>query len=166
MEWLEGEDLAERLERAPITPADAVTILVRIAEALGVAHGRGVVHRDVKPSNIFLPGGEPARAKLLDFGVARSGVSSRPMTQTGTALGTPGYMAPEQARGDRDLDARVDVFALGAVLFRCLAGTAPFDAANTIGVLTKVLFEEPPPLWAVRPDLPPSIHEVVTRALA
>ena len=167
MEWLEGEDLAERLERAPIAPADAIVMLTRIADALAVAHARGVVHRDVKPSNIFLPGGDPARAKLLDFGVARSAMgAARPMTQTGTALGTPGYMAPEQARGERDLDGRVDVFALGAVLFRCLAGTAPFDAANTIGVLTKVLFEEPPPLWMVRPDLPASVHEVVARALA
>ncbi len=166
MEWLDGEDLAERLDRAPLAPADAVAMLARIAEALGVAHARGIVHRDVKPSNIFLPGGDPARAKLLDFGVARSMVGGRPDTQTGTALGTPGYMAPEQARGERDLDARVDVFALGAVLFRCLAGTPPFDAANTIAVLTKVLFDEPPPLSSVRPDLPPAIHVVTALALA
>ncbi len=166
MEWLDGEDLTERLERAALTPAETVEMLARIAEALGVAHRRGIVHRDVKPSNIFLPGGDPTRAKLLDFGVARTTVTTRPMTQLGTALGTPGYMAPEQARGDRDLDARVDVFAMGAVLFRCLAGRAPFDAANTIAVLTRVLFEEPPPLWIVRPDLPASIHELVARALA
>ncbi|HVK76235.1 MAG TPA: protein kinase [Kofleriaceae bacterium] len=166
MEWLDGEDLDERLARAPMTPADAASMLARIAEALGVAHARGVIHRDVKPSNIFLPGGDPTRAKLLDFGVARSHFATRPETQTGTALGTPGYMAPEQARGDRDLDARVDVFALGAVLFRCLVGTAPFDAANTIAVLTRVLFEEPPPLWALRPDLPAAVHELVGRALS
>ena len=166
MEWLDGVDLTERLERGPLTPAETIEMLARIAEALGTAHTRGIVHRDVKPSNIFLPGGDPARAKLLDFGVARSLISHRALTQVGTALGTPGYMAPEQARGDRDLDARVDVFALGAVLFRCLAGAAPFDAANTIAVLTRVLFEEPPPLWMVRPDLPPSMHEVVARALS
>ncbi len=165
MEWLEGEDLSERLARAPLTPAEAIPMLARIAEALGLAHGRGIVHRDVKPSNIFLPGRDPAQAKLIDFGVARS-LKTRPLTQTGTALGTPGYMAPEQARGERDVDARADVFALGAVLFRCLAGTAPFDAANTIAVLTRVLFEEPPPLWIVRPDLPASVHELVARALA
>ncbi len=166
MEWLDGEDLGERLARAPMAPADAVTMLARIAEALGLAHLRGVVHRDVKPSNIFLPGGDPLRAKLLDFGIAQSHSATRPDTQTGTALGTPGYMAPEQARGDRDLDARVDVFAMGAVLFRCLAGTAPFDAANTIAVLARVLFDDPPPLWAVRPDLPAAVHELVARALA
>ena len=166
MEWLEGVDLSERLERTPLAPADAIEMLARIAEALGMAHARGIVHRDVKPSNIFLPGGDPARAKLLDFGVARSTIGDRPITQAGTALGTPGYMAPEQARGERDLDARVDVFALGAVLFRCLAGSAPFDAGNTIAVLTRVLFEEPPPLWMVRPDLPASVHELVAKALA
>ncbi len=166
MEWLDGEDLAERLERTPLNPADAVAMLARIAEALGTAHARGIVHRDVKPSNIFLPGGDPALAKLLDFGVARSMATDRPETQAGTALGTPGYMAPEQARGERDLDARVDVFALGAVLFRCLAGTPPFDAANTVAVLTKVLFDEPPPLSLVRPDLPQAIHVVTALALA
>ncbi|MCA9678289.1 MAG: AAA family ATPase, partial [Myxococcales bacterium] len=166
MEWLEGEDLSERLHRAPLAPAEAVSMLARIADALAVAHARGVVHRDVKPSNIFLPDGDPSRAKLLDFGVARSTVASRPETVTGTALGTPGYMAPEQARGERDLDARVDVFAMGAVLFRCLAGTPPFDAANTVAVLSKVLFDEPPPLAEIRPDLPPEVHAAVALMLA
>ncbi len=166
MEWLDGEDLGQRLEREPLTPADTVTLVTRIAEALGVAHARGVIHRDLKPSNIFLPGGDPTHAKLLDFGVARSELDGRAETRTGSAIGTPGYMAPEQARGDRDLDARVDVFGLGAVLYRCLTGQAPFDAGNTIGSLARVLFEETPRLAAARPELPASLDEVVAQALA
>jgi len=166
MEWLDGEDLGQRLEREPLTPMDTIALVIRMAEALGVAHARGVIHRDVKPANVFLPGGDATAAKLLDFGVARSELDGRAETRTGSAIGTPGYMAPEQARGDRDLDARVDVFALGALLFRCLTGTAPFDAGNTIGSLARVLFEETPRLAEARPELPASLDAVVAQALA
>src|SRR5258708_6611713 len=109
MEWLEGEDLAQRLGRGGLTRAQTLCGVRRVAEGLGVAHARGVVHRDVKPSNVLLPEGEPARAKLVDFGIARleaSGVApaSRPTTRTGMVLGTVGYMSPEQAIGAKDVD--------------------------------------------------------------
>src|SRR4051794_11723683 len=118
MEWLDGEDLAERLIRGGLTARESVVLATRVAEALGFAHVRGIVHRDIKPSNIFLPERQAERVKILDFGIARQreGVASLDMTMTGTRLGTPAYMSPEQARGLAELDARVDVFALGCVL--------------------------------------------------
>ncbi|MBI4703692.1 MAG: serine/threonine protein kinase [Deltaproteobacteria bacterium] len=101
MEWLEGEDLSQRLERQPLTAAESLALALRLADALGHAHGRGVVHRDVKPSNVLLVGGAVGAATLLDFGIARgSGLGRRVVTRAGCLVGTPGYMAPEQARGD------------------------------------------------------------------
>src|SRR5262245_8028020 len=98
MEWLEGEDLAQRLSRGGLAVVEAVTLLRQVAEALAAAHARGIVHRDVKPSNLFLPGGDISRVKVLDFGVARHGRVSE-LTLTGARVGTPAYMSPEQARG-------------------------------------------------------------------
>src|SRR5882672_5507171 len=105
MEWLEGEDLSQRLAREGLSVAESLVLAKRVAAGLAAAHGRGVVHRDVKPSNILLVGGEPARAKLLDFGIVRlqlAGIAptASPMTRTGTLLGTVGYMSPEQATAD------------------------------------------------------------------
>ncbi len=113
MQWLEGETLAQRLARGPLPPADAAVLLLRAAEGLAHAHERRVLHRDIKPSNLFLEAGDPARAMLVDFGVARWIDDRHPITTTGALVGTPGYMAPEQARGSRELDPRTDVFALG-----------------------------------------------------
>ena len=173
MEWLEGEDLAQRLGRAGLTAAESVAVAVRVAEGLATAHARGVVHRDVKPSNVFLVGGDPARAKLLDFGIVRlqhaiEGLrdQERPMTRTGTVLGTVGYMSPEQAIADRALDARTDVFALGCVLFECLTGTPTFSGAHVVAVLAKVLREEAPRVKHLRPDLPPMLDDLVARMLS
>jgi serine/threonine protein kinase len=123
MEWLEGEDLAARLERSPLGAADAL-LGARVAGALAAAHAAGMVHRDLKPSNLFLVGGEVAAAKLVDFGIARAPRAGTRLTATGMLIGTPGYMAPEQARGDREIGPATDLFALGAVLFECLAGPA------------------------------------------
>src|SRR6202011_2508611 len=94
----------------------------RVAEALSVAHERGVIHRDIKPENLFLPGGRVEEVKVIDFGIARFGRSPSLITGVGIMVGTPRYMAPEQARGNREIDARADVFALGCVLYECLTG--------------------------------------------
>src|SRR5262245_19545652 len=126
MEWFEGEDLEKRITRGPLDPASAIDLLVRVADALAVVHARGILHRDIKPANLFLPNGDLAQVKVLDFGVARLGGGARTLTHFGSAVGTPAYMAPEQARGDLTIDARADVFSLGCVLFDCLTGRPPF----------------------------------------
>src|SRR5262245_58296038 len=115
MDWLEGEDLSERLARTGTTIDEAVSIGRGAAEALAAAHARGIIHRDIKPSNIFLLDRDAHAVRILDFGIARLGFGRSLATGTGTLLGTPGYMAPEQAEGRKDLDAQVDVFALGCV---------------------------------------------------
>jgi serine/threonine-protein kinase len=113
MEWLDGETLEERVGRGPLTIAESVDLGRRVADALTSAHRRGIVHRDIKPSNLFLPGGSLEGVKVLDFGLARRVLDSRRLTQSGGIMGTPMYMAPEQARGEPYIDARADIFALG-----------------------------------------------------
>jgi serine/threonine protein kinase/tetratricopeptide (TPR) repeat protein len=150
MELLEGEALAERLRRGPLSVADALPIGLGVLAALSALHGRGIVHRDLKPSNVFLT---PHGAKLLDFGLARPsdpglslGASSvAELTQTGMLVGTPRYMAPEQVTGDA-LDARCDLFALGAMLFEMLAGRPAFAGHSAVEVLHATLHEQPPAL--------------------
>ncbi|MFS8071190.1 MAG: serine/threonine-protein kinase, partial [Byssovorax sp.] len=120
MEWLEGEDLSKRLQRSRLGIQESLLLVANVAEALEVVHAHGVIHRDLKPSNLFLVHRRVEEVKILDFGVARfGGVTGS--TQSGTILGTLGYMAPEQARSGQALDSRADVFALGCVLFECLA---------------------------------------------
>src|SRR5690606_2391513 len=128
-EWLEGEDLASRLARGGLTLRESVQIMRDLAEGLAVAHRRGIVHRDLKPSNVFLREGRSDGATLLDFGVARRMRDARgPQTRTGALIGTPNYMAPEQASGDRAIGPAADVFALGCMLYECLIGAPPFVA--------------------------------------
>ncbi|UQA54617.1 serine/threonine-protein kinase PknK [Polyangium aurulentum] len=165
MEWLEGEDLAKRLERGPLSVAETITLGVRVAEALGAAHARGVVHRDIKPGNLFLPDNDIGRVKILDFGIARP-QATRPATRTGILLGTPGYMAPEQALGARVIDARADVFSLGTVLYECLTGRPAFEGGHLMVLLSKMLAPEPPRPLDLRPDVPAALDEVVARMLA
>jgi tetratricopeptide (TPR) repeat protein len=166
MEWLEGETLAQRLKREPLGARASVELVQRLAAALGAVHARGFVHRDVKPQNVFLQGGDVARPKLLDFGLARLGGDRTDLSVVGVAVGTPSYMAPEQARGARDVDARADVFALGALLFRCIAGEPPFLAPDASAILARLLTEEAPRLDPKRHDLPPALVELVARMLA
>jgi tetratricopeptide (TPR) repeat protein/predicted Ser/Thr protein kinase len=166
MEWLEGEDLAMRLGRSGLKVEETLTLMRRVCAGLSAAHDQGVVHRDLKPANLFLVEGRPEAVKLLDFGVARLLEAPRTLTRAGSALGTVGYMAPEQAMGVRDIDARADVFALGCVLFECLAGRPPFEGPHDIAVLAKVLREEVPRLRDVRPDAAESLDELVACLLA
>ncbi|MFY0534260.1 serine/threonine-protein kinase [Nannocystis pusilla] len=154
MEWLEGEDLSHRLARGRLPLADCVALVDRLADALACAHRRGVVHRDLKPSNVFLVGAELARATLLDFGIARRLSASHVLTATGRVIGTPEYMAPEQARGARDLTPAADLFALGCIFYECLTGHSPFAADHLAAVLVRILFEAPAPWPSGGPACP------------
>ena len=146
MTWVEGETLAKRLARTErLTVGDAIAVVRRVASALGAAHEKKIVHRDVKPSNVVLEGGDPRRAVLIDFGLARLGGASD-LTRTGVAVGTPQYLSPEQARGSRRVDARADVYALGVLLFRCVTGRLPFRADDVLALFAKVLLEPAPRL--------------------
>jgi serine/threonine protein kinase/tetratricopeptide (TPR) repeat protein len=166
MEWLQGEDLSQRLDGGALSVVESMTLLRRVAAALSVAHESGVVHRDLKPNNLFLRDKQVERAALLDFGIARRTVQSIALTRTGMLIGTPGYMAPEQARGEVDLTPAADVFSLGCVLFECLTGQPPFAAQHAVAMLAKVLFDVPPRLRSVRPEMPASIEALLGRMLA
>ena len=166
MELLEGETLETRLLRGPMLEGEATTIAHAVARAMGTAHRHELVHRDVKPSNVFLTSGPGRPIKLLDFGLVRSTREKDSLTHSGSLLGTMGYMAPEQARGARDIDARADVFALGCVLFECLTGKSPFAGADFIAVLTKILFEEPPRIRSIQPRVSGPLEDLIAKMLA
>lgn len=151
MEWLEGEDLCARLAREPLTHDQSLAIAATIADALGAAHQAGIVHRDVKPSNVFLRGGDPRDVRLLDFGIAKP-LRATALTAAGSLLGTIGYLSPEQARG-RQVDARSDVFSLACLLFECLTGRAAYHAEHAVAVFGKLLTEMPPAPSSVHPSL-------------
>ena len=165
MEWLEGEDLGTRLDRGPLAVEEAVLVGQQVARAMAAAHARGIVHRDLKPGNVFLVEGGFERIKLLDFGVAQ--LHEWPeLTLPGTAVGTLGYMAPEQIRNDVVLGPQADVFALGCILFECLAGTPAFSGEQPLAVLAHILFQEVPRLASLRADVPSSLSELIERMLA
>jgi serine/threonine protein kinase/tetratricopeptide (TPR) repeat protein len=166
MEWLKGEDLEHRLERGPMSLANVVALTRRVAEGLAAAHVRGVVHRDVKPSNIFLPDGLPEKAMIIDFGIARATRQGSLATRTGSLLGTPGYIAPEQARGLGALDARADIFSLGCVLYECLTGQRAFVGSDLVEVLAKILLETPQPPSTARAEIPAALDRLVLAMLA
>ncbi|NUO47371.1 MAG: protein kinase, partial [Polyangiaceae bacterium] len=165
LDWLEGETLAQRLAHAVPTMEAALAMVVKVARALGHAHERGVVHRDVKPSNIFLVGSGWDDPRVLDFGVARVLMGTKLMTRSGTALGTPAYMAPEQARGRREVDARADAYALGCLLFECLSGQPPFEGEDVMAVLAKVLFDDPPRLSTKARAVPEALDDLVAHLM-
>jgi serine/threonine protein kinase len=135
MEWLEGLDLGARLAKGLLEEREALGIIRLAAAGLGAAHALGIVHRDVKPANLFLVGGRTDDVRVIDFGVARAPRSR--LTSEGTVLGTPAYMAPEQAQG-ADLSPRADVFALGCVLFECLAGASPYASGDAMEWMRKL----------------------------
>ncbi|HEY8072508.1 MAG TPA: serine/threonine-protein kinase, partial [Labilithrix sp.] len=165
MEWITGETLGQKLQRTGLTMGESVRVVVRVAETLAVAHSKGVIHRDIKPGNIILREGDIDQPLLIDFGIARMGLAAS-ITNTGVMLGTLGYMAPEQARGTKQLDARADVFALGAVLFKCLTGLPAFAGDDEIAILAKMLFEAPPRVRELRKEVPAQLDDVIARMLS
>ena len=161
MELLEGRDLKDAVRARDLRLGDKLSVMDQICDGLAFAHAKGVVHRDIKPGNIHLqPNGQ---VKILDFGLARLGVSD--MTKTGTVMGTPHYMSPEQVRGQK-ADARSDVFSLGAVFYELLSHHRPFEADSVHGVLFQILEQEPEPIRKWAPDVPAALVGVVERALA
>ncbi|MGD2122675.1 MAG: serine/threonine-protein kinase [Gemmatimonadota bacterium] len=166
MPFIKGESLRSRLTKEKQLPVeDAVQITREIADALAYAHEEGVIHRDVKPANIML---EAGHAVLADFGVAHAVAEAKDkrLTRTGTSLGTPAYMSPEQAAGEQGLDGRSDQYALGCVLFEMLAGHPPFTGAQVEAVLRQHLTEEPPSVTKARPTVANAVARVINRALA
>ena len=162
LEYLEGETLAERVKRdGRLDWREALRLTAKVADALHHAHERHIVHRDVKPANIMLlPNGQP---KLMDFGIAK--IPTSQLTNAGEFFGTPSYMSPEQAGGE-PLDARSDVFSLGAVLYLLLTGTRAFDAPSVPGILARVAKKDPPPPSKLTPGMPAVVDDIVARALA
>jgi serine/threonine-protein kinase len=166
MPFVPGETLRARLERERQLPIDDVVRIAReIADALGAAHAVGIVHRDIKPENILLQSGH---ALVADFGIALAvqHASGARMTQTGLSLGTPQYMSPEQAMGDKHIDARSDIYALGAVTYEMLTGEPPFTGASVQAIVAKVMNAEPETPTLIRKTIPPGVEATVLRALA
>lgn len=164
MPFVEGQSLKARLEReGRLSIEDAVVIACEIADALGAAHDRGVVHRDMKPGNVLLSGGH---AVVADFGIAAAVDEAQVgrLTDTGISVGSPAYMSPEQATGEREVDARADIYGLGCLLYEMLAGRPPFEGSAT-ALLTKKVLGEIVPLEEVRPETPVAIGEAVAKAM-
>jgi tetratricopeptide (TPR) repeat protein len=165
MEWLEGEDLSRRLGRQPLHYSEVLLLLRRAAEALAEAHEQLIIHRDIKPSNLFLHNGRVEELKLLDFGLAHVEASSERLTNL-NVVGTPAYMAPEQASSQSDISPAADIFSLGCVVYECLTGQTPFHAQHVAAIMAKILYAEPQPLRTMRPELPVGIQLLVDRMLA
>ncbi|OGD12741.1 MAG: hypothetical protein A2W20_05580 [Candidatus Aminicenantes bacterium RBG_16_66_30] len=162
MEYVEGETLRDKLKKGPLKPEEALAAAIQIAAGLGDAHGKSIIHRDIKSANIMVT--EKGQAKVMDFGLAKlRGGSS--LTKSQTTLGTVAYMSPEQARGG-DLDQRTDIWSLGVVLYEMLAGKLPFRGEHDQSVIYSILHEEPESLKKVRTDTAPDLEQIVGQALA
>ena len=165
MPYVEGETLRERLAKeGQLSVNDAMRLGREVAEALAYAHTRGIIHRDIKPGNILLQSGH---ALVADFGIARAlGAEGEALTKTGLAVGTPQYMAPEQATGEREVDGRADIYALGAVMYEMVAGEPPFTGPTARAIITRSLTEAPRSLTHSRTGLSASVDSAIMRALA
>ena len=139
-EALDGESLDRRLDRETMAPSEAIEIATQVCRGLAAAHAQGVVHRDLKPGNLFRC--RDGTVKLLDFGIARLTARENRRTAAGVVMGTPSYLSPEQARGEPDIDARTDLWAVGAVLYHALSGAPPFDRDTALATIVAVLMEE------------------------
>lgn len=169
MELLEGESLERRLERGALSRDDTLAVVRQVAAALDDAHGRGVIHRDLKPDNVFVLAGEPLRVKVLDFGFAK--VTDRLLmdglrTAADTLLGTPLYMAPEQIRSSRDVDHRADLWSLGVMAYELLLGEAPFRQRKIADLFVEILTSPIAPPTQVRPEMPAALDAWAVVALS
>jgi serine/threonine protein kinase len=176
MEFLEGETLGDLLDREQVMPLEnAARVLLPVVSAVGTAHAAGVVHRDLKPDNIFLARSSTSRrlnVKVLDFGIAKllgtevSSASTAALTGTGTLLGTPYYMSPEQVFGERDIDHRCDIWALGVILYECLSGKRPAEGDNVGQIMKIITHRNIVPIERVCPDLPEDVTKLVGSMLS
>jgi len=172
MEWLQGEDIVQRQRRSPLSLGQCLEVGAQIADALSCAHSAGIVHRDVKPSNVMLVGSGPSptapvlplAAKLVDFGVASA--EDAKLTRTGAIIGTPAYMAPEQARGDGEVSAAADLYALGATLFEMIAHRPPHVGPTPIAILARLVTTPAPRLAEVVPNVPVALDELMWQLLS
>ncbi|MFO0734263.1 MAG: protein kinase [Labilithrix sp.] len=164
MSWVEGETLAARLRRSRLSEREARALLPRLAEGLAAIHGAGIVHRDLKPANILLPEGRVDLAMIADFGLARTEQDPR-ATVTGTQIGTPAYMAPEVARGERVVAPAADVFSLGAVFYEAIAGRAPFPGGTAVAVLARILTDVAEPIRVRARWVPPGLDRLLGQML-
>ncbi len=173
MEFLEGESLGQLIARSGrLDTRRSVNIARQVASALGAAHQKGIVHRDIKPENIFLiRRGDEEYVKVVDFGISKSmrpedtDENSPRLTQTGMVLGTPLYMSPEQARGDETLDHRIDVYALGVILYEMVTAEVPFRGTNYLNILSQVLSDEATPPGQLNPEVSPDLEAVILKAM-
>jgi eukaryotic-like serine/threonine-protein kinase len=173
MELLEGKTLTQRLQQGPIDLADALDWACQVAEALSAAHAQEVVHRDLKPDNLFLIA-DPRRLgkkqiKVLDFGIAklqRSTLGQVHQTRTGIIIGTPLYMSPEQCMGSKEIDARADIYSLGVILYEMVCGRRPFESDAVFVVINMHINDRPVPPQSHRPDVPDELQSLILRALA
>ena len=165
MPYVEGESLRDRLRRERhLSVEEALRITREAAQALQYAHEHGVVHRDVKPENLLLT--KDGNTLVADFGIARGLEGDEQLTQTGSGVGTPAYMSPEQASGDKSLDARSDIYSLGCVLYEMLAGEPPFTGSSAVAIIAKWFTEPVPSVRAARSDVPEGVDQSIQRALA
>src|SRR5437773_5534779 len=164
MEFIDGVGLDRVIASAGRLPIErAASLAAQVADALDFAHRHNVVHRDIKPANIMIEAGD--RVKVTDFGIAKVTDSGDHLTQTGSLLGTPSYMSPEQARGS-ELDGRSDLFAVGCILYEMLMGKKAFRGDSITGLIFKIITEEPPPLRAEDPDIPEEMVRIIAKCLA
>ncbi|MBZ0118921.1 MAG: serine/threonine protein kinase, partial [Sandaracinaceae bacterium] len=170
MEFLDGRSLTKVIEDdRPISPERLVKVAKQLCDALGAAHERGIVHRDMKPDNVYLieRGGDKDFVKVLDFGIAKVGGASSKLTRAGQVFGTPHYMSPEQCSGAA-VDSRTDIYAVGVILYEMACGRVPFDADNLMGILTKHIYEQPIPPHQLPPPVavPPGLEAVILKCLS
>ncbi len=172
MELLKGGNLQQLLrQEKALDPFRAARICIQLLSALSVVHAREILHRDLKPANVILISGKGKKdfVKLVDFGISKiheHRMEQKHLTATGVVMGTPHYMSPEQARGEKEIDHRADLYAVGAILYRCVSGRVPYPGKNYNQILARILAEPPPPVKEIRPETPLVLSEIISKAMA